>query len=376
MKDNNLSNSLWFKHIYDMKIKFQSSIKEIESYLFKLEVDIDKSNVLLENNTLEKAIFKGVSYIKKSLIQGQWCDYYNQGGISNIWSTSFVLSKIVSDVNFKEYFEKEINLASDFILSSMSRNNMWGYNSTWIEDADSTNFALISLWFLNKLDNFDYKNWVSHFKSSFFTTYCDSNFLKVSLADKNINNVDGWCSDHYCVSAVSLYFLTISNRYPHIKNKLLENFKSISVKDIKSYWWSSNIYTLYYLFLSYKELGFKEEIEIIQNYVSINIKKGFYEDSYGKNLFYTALALEILLFNLKFKELTIKLVNNLVDSQFDDGSWLESNSLCIPKPNELKPTNENYNIQDFGVGVRSHEFNRLFTSVAVLKSLYLWKNQN
>jgi hypothetical protein len=376
LMEHKLTNSIWFNHISEMKIKFQNSIREIESYLFQLEVDVEKSDVLLKNNNLDNAIENSILYIKKSLINNQWCDFYNQGGISNIWSSSFVLSKIVGENNLKKQFENEIELASKFILSSKSSNNMWGYNSTWIDDADSTNFALISLYFLNNLNNFNYDNWISYFNSDYFSTYNEPDFLINALADKNIENVDGWCANHHCVSAVSLYFLAISDKFHTIKNKLLENFKQLNLENISAYWWSDNIYTLYYLFLSYQKLNLKNDIEQIQNFISQKVENGFYKDTYGISLFFTALALEILTFNKSYKELTSKIADYLINNQFEDGSWQESNSLSIPRPNEINPINENYEVQTFGIGVRSHEFNRLFTTASAIRSLYLWKNQN
>ena len=95
-------------------------------------------------------------------------------------------------------------------------------------------------------------------------------------------------------------------------------------------------------------------MEQIQNFISLKVEDGFYKDSYGRNLFYTALALEILTFNKSFKELCSKIANYITNNQFEDGSWKESNSLCIPKPNEINPINENYEVQTFGVGVRSY----------------------
>ena len=97
-----------------MKIKFQNSIREIESYLFQLEVDVEKSDVLLKNNNLDNAIENSILYIKKSLINNQWCDFYNQGGISNIWSSSFVLSKIVGENNLKKQSKKIKNLTIEY----------------------------------------------------------------------------------------------------------------------------------------------------------------------------------------------------------------------------------------------------------------------
>jgi len=71
LKENQLSQSLWFNHIVEMKLKFENSINEIENYLFQIEVETEKSNILQENNNIEKSILKGTEYIKKSLIKNQ-----------------------------------------------------------------------------------------------------------------------------------------------------------------------------------------------------------------------------------------------------------------------------------------------------------------
>lgn len=376
LKENRLSQSLWFTHIIEMKLKFENSIIEIKNYLFQIEVETEKSNILQKNNNLEKSILKGTEYIKKSFINNQWCDYYNQGGISNVWSTAFVLSKIVSHLGLRNLFKNEVQLASKFLLSSKSQNNMWGYSTTWIDDTDSTNFALISLFSLGLLDDYNYDKWCRFFNGEYFSTYKDESYLLESLADKNIKDVSGWCSNHLCVSAVSLYYLVISNINTDKTKKLLDNFKSLSLEQITAYWWSDSIYTLYYLFLTLKKLNLNSETEKIQDYLSKKIKVDHYEDYYGKNLFYTALALEMMLENPKYSKIADKLADFLIKNQYNDGSWLESNSLCIPEPNEISPQNKNLPVKNFGVNVRSKEFNRLFTSISAIRSLYLWKNQN
>lgn len=376
LTENKSPQSLWLTHITEMKLKFENSINEIENYLFQIEVETEKSNILQENNNIKKSILKGTEYIKKSLIKNQWCDYYNQGGISNVWSSAFVLSKIATHLDLRNLFENEVKLATQFLLSSKSQKNMWGYSTTWIDDADSTNFVLISLFSLGLLNNYNHDKWYAFFNGEYFSTYKDENYLLESLSDKNIKDVSGWCANHHCVSAVSLYYLVISNINKDKAKKLLDNFKSLNLEQITAYWWSDSIYTLYYLFLAFKKLNLNYETQKIQDYVSDKIKTDHYEDYYGRNLFFTALALEILIGNPKHSKIANKSANFLIKNQFNDGSWLESNSLCIPKPNEILPINKNLAVKNFGVNVRSQEFNRLFTTISALRSLYLWKNQN
>ena len=121
-----------------------------------------------------------------------------------------------------------------------------------------------------------------------FSTYKDKKYLLNSLNDKNIKNVKGWVSTHHCVSAVSLFvLLQIKTKTLGVK-KAITYFEKQNLDKITSYWWTSPIYTFYYLAKSYLLLGKEKQLKVI----ILELKKhqnkdGSFSDKYGVNLFYT-----------------------------------------------------------------------------------------
>lgn len=367
--------SLWKEHLLKMKLKFSNSIIEIENYLKLLKIEVDLSNNKIKDNKIKQAIPLAITYIKKKQYKGVWEDYVNQGGISNIWSTAFITSKLSSSKELKNIFKKNIDDALLFLTNNQIKNGLWGYNSTWIEDADTTNFVLISLVLNQQLDKKnklldDWEKYKTH--QNIFTTYNNEEYLLNSLSDGNVKDVKGWTDSHLCVSAVAFYLLTILG----IKNKTFKDLKKYfdnkHIDEIKSYWWTNNIYTYYYLALSYDELNEINSLKKIQNKIAQNVTEQGYNDKYGVNMFYTALALEVLLLknHNNFTSAINKSIYFILQHQFSDGSWSNSHNLKIPDPSNNIETE--LPVSSHGVNVRAKEFNRLFTTTSILKSLQLW----
>ena len=89
-------------------------------------------------------------------------------------------------------------------------------------------------------------------------------------------------------------------------------------------------------------------------------------------MFYTALALEVLLLKShnNFTFAINKSIYFILQNQFSDGSWSNSHSLRIPDPSISIETE--LPVSTHGINVRAKEFNRLFTTTSILKSLQLW----
>ncbi|MDG2432944.1 hypothetical protein [Flavobacterium sp.] len=137
----------WKNVINETKKSFQIAIIEIENYIETLTSDIILSKKTYIENNLKNGITTAIKFVKsKQNKYGSWRDYLNQGGISDIWTTSFILSKISENTKLKSIFQIEISKALIFIKKNKT-NSLWGYNTTWIEDADSTNLVLLSLFF-------------------------------------------------------------------------------------------------------------------------------------------------------------------------------------------------------------------------------------
>lgn len=141
VKDINVSE--WKNVLQDTKITFQTAIKQYDNYIETLTSDITLSYEIYLKNYLKNSLSLSIQFIKdKQKKNGCWRDYINQGGISDIWTTAFILSKISENLNLKSIFEIEISKALTFIKKNRT-SKLWGYNTTWIDDADSTNLVFI-----------------------------------------------------------------------------------------------------------------------------------------------------------------------------------------------------------------------------------------
>ncbi len=376
----NINVPKWKQVLIDTKRTFTTAITEVDNYLEILTAEISLSNESNSGNTLQNCILSAIEFLKSKQQQnGSWREYINQGGISDTWSTAFILSKISEDSALKSKFSDEISNGLAF-LNRVRISALWSYNSTWIEDADSTNFVFLSYLLNNiKIEGHHLEKWLMFQKSNGgFSTYSDNIRLLRSLNDKNISNADGWLSIHNCVSAVSFYFLSHHNPGSHSFTKMKQYFEEDFNNRSDSYWWTNNIYTCYYLAKTYQLLNENKKLNSIINTVkAMQNKSGSFSDVYGESLFYTGLALEILLLeeNENLNTATEKTVAFVVKNQFNDGSWQNSNALQVPNSQDVKPANCHFPVANFGMNVRAKEFNRLFTTSAVLKSLSVYEQK-
>jgi hypothetical protein len=131
---------------------------------------------------------------------------------------------------------------------------------------------------------------------------------------------------------------------------------------IDAHWWTSELYTYYYLAKSYTALKkIDQRDSILKELVNFQSQSGAFEDYNGANLFFSGMALEMLLMDSeKYKGAIKKTVNYLLSNQYEDGSWENSHALRVPAPDEQRPSVNFY---------EAKEFNRLFTSTVILKSL-------
>ncbi|MFI0489950.1 prenyltransferase/squalene oxidase repeat-containing protein [Flavobacterium sp.] len=363
----------WKKVLLETKKTFSIAIIEIDDYLEILTAEIKLSKDKIPTKNIGHSIYKATEFIKKNQNkEGSWREYKNQGGISNIWATAFILSKISEHKILKDSFENEISKALLFLENNL-RFGLWSYNSTWIDDADSSNFALLSFCLNDKIISLEViEKWLRFQNSKGgFSTYFDKNKLLTALDDKQINNVDGWLHTHNCVSAVSFYFLAKYNQKDSAFTKIKDYFDYDFEEKLNTYWWTSAIYTFYYLAKTYHLLNDNNKLmHLISLVKKEQNENGSFGDKYGENLFYTGMALEILLLVQKSATLEIeKTVGYLLQNQYDDGSWENSNALQVPKAMDIEPENTHYPVSSFGMNVRAKEFNRLFTTVSVLQAL-------
>lgn len=70
-----------------------------------------------------------------------------------------------------------------------------------------------------------------------------------------------------------------------------------------------------------------------------------------------------------------KSVDFLLTNQFIDGSWENSHALQVPNSEDVTPIKTDFPINTLGMNVRAKEFNRLFTTTAILQSLVIYEQK-
>ncbi|HMP31238.1 MAG TPA: hypothetical protein PKD85_16655, partial [Saprospiraceae bacterium] len=123
--------------ISNLASKFQSIKFTIENHLKITKYKVTQSKILIKANATENALNIGLNYIlSRQKKDGSWDEFLNQGGISNIWSTSYILAAL-KDFQHNLNVNYCANNALQF-LANQKTNVGWSYNTTWIADCDST----------------------------------------------------------------------------------------------------------------------------------------------------------------------------------------------------------------------------------------------
>lgn len=325
-----------------------------------------------EENTIKKAISTAKNYILNTQeSNGCWEDFLNDAGISDIWATAFVTYSLSKDNILISEFQK----SKGFLLSNTNSDYVWGYNTDWIPDADSTSFAILAL---NSLGHVfkeeELKGWYSYQNDDGgFSTYNNEQELSASLNSKDITNVTGWLNSHFCVSSIAyLVFseLKINNKYSKkLREYLIYNLKTESYQP---YWWTSSIYSISYLIIA-SSLSHDNEILLLCNRILNKYLKNIQFPI--KNEFYAGLLLNAVCYSnnelIISKSILSKLVLGLIESQKKDGSWEGNYSLRMPSPHIINPNIEVkfWDENNRGTNIHVKDFHRLFTTVSCLSAL-------
>ncbi|MCI4642631.1 MAG: hypothetical protein MRY51_07220 [Flavobacteriaceae bacterium] len=368
----NLSN--WENEIKLLKNKFENSILEISYYNYFHNSKSNCSLVLLKDNCVRSSIKKGIKFLKKKQnINGSWMEFITEAGISDVWATGFITYFLSEEPELKSKFKRYIDHSVKFLVNNKSE-KIWGFNKNWIDDLDSTNMVFLSQYFNNKtINQIQFKEWLNYYiNGKGFSTYNNSKKLLLSLNDSNIRTAKEWVKSHQCVTAVSFYFLIVSGLDNEKSSELESIFIDLIKSDnVNSYWWTSSIYTYYFLHKSFQLLGNIYVVKLIQQKTKTFLNaKGYYEDLYGENVFYSSLVLEIFLHDFDKYKLEINALKDyLLSQQYTDGSFRNSTTLFIPNPEGYTNTKRIYKSSTLGTSVCSIEFSRLFSSIAAIKSL-------
>ncbi|MBS1506531.1 MAG: hypothetical protein JSS79_07795 [Bacteroidetes bacterium] len=269
---------------------------------------------------------------------GSWNDFQNRAGISNVWSTGFILSNLL---NVAAVSPDAINRSVGF-LKQNKKDGMWGYNSGWIPDIDSSTFVLLALSMAQHSLPKELPQWEGYQKrNGGFSTYMDKKAL-VEALDFQYKDVTGWTQSHSCVSSAAFYFLSkcgLTGNTSH--KKALKYILSIQSANHlwPSYWWTSPVYSTSYALRGLIHSGYSADTDIVFGSLNAlahrqNEDGSFSTELNEKSAFFTALALSAFtsskqIANL-FKESAKSAASWLLHSQYDDGSFPSSYCLQIP----------------------------------------------
>ena len=369
-------NSLWVNEIESFYNTGITHFLNITGFINVYSSEKKLSKVVKDKINISATIKDGTNYLLQSQLEnGSWNDLFNDAGISDVWTTSFI-TYLLSEPSL-EYIE---NKAKTYIVKNKSLDGLWGYNNVWVADADSSSFALLSLKNNHTITHNYISKWLKfQNKDGGFTTYNNKNTLLSSLNSPYIKNVDGWLQSHFCVSAVAfLVFIELDiiskNEFKKLRDYLVKRLKSNN--KILSYWWSEDIYAIYFILLGAIKTKDKQIVSLCENRIEELIDKENELNYFFKGFLLKTLSLTDNLTDTYSKEIK-KIVEQILSNQLSDGSWLEGYSLKIPHPSILDANDENivWENNNRGTNIIVKDYNRLFTTAACLTALKIYESR-
>ncbi|WP_075340970.1 prenyltransferase/squalene oxidase repeat-containing protein [Tenacibaculum agarivorans] len=370
---NDIALDQWKQEVQGLYNTAISQYLNTSAYVSVFETKQILATEVIKHNNLKIAITKSIDFINKSQQKdGSWNDYFNEAGVSNSWTTAFMLTYYSKDITIDQ--TNILNHAIEFLKKTRGSNKLWGYNSSWIPDADSTSFVMLSsLNHKNAIDPQTIANWLTYQnEDGGFSTYNNPKEVLISLNSTAIQNVEGWTQSHFCVSATAYYVLSklaIKNDALHkLRTYLIQKIKQ--EKSIHSYWWTDAIYAITFLVKGAEIYKDTELLTICNQFID-----NYLQEKKELNYFYQGLLLDCIcssehLFKIYENE-AHKIVIALLQNQFSDGSWKESYALRIPEPSVKSPENQNilWTKADQGTNILVNDYHRLFTTVVCLSGL-------
>lgn len=368
-KYNPVKHDFWINEINSLYNTAVTHLLNIKGYINVYHTERKKSTVTQNPKKIKETIEFGIYYLESNqLSNGSWNDIFNDAGISDVWVTSYVTYAMENVLPCTQ-----INIARNFTEKSKVPNGLWGYNKTWIDDADSSSFALLSL---NVSENIEdhITQWLTfQNEDGGFSTYNDKDILLSSLNSPHIQNVEGWLQSHFCVSAVAyLVFaelkISSKNEFKRLRSYILKTLKS-SESNL-SYWWSNDIYAIYYLILGADKLNDLEILDLCEKRLEYLIGQDSEFNYFDKGLLLSSLCLTDRYFT-KYSDKVRKVADQILSNQLADGSWEESYALKMPHPSVLNASSDYIKCKkgDRGTNIITKDYNRIFTTASCLKAL-------
>ena len=357
----------------------------VHSYRINKIIKGITSTQLVVPLALSKAIELSNSYISRLQNQdGSWFEITNMQGLSNVWSTGYIAS-------FLQEQDHSFSRANNFLLTHQ-QDHLWGYNTDWTFDYDSTTNVLLALNKASICVEPHMRRWFSgQTEAGGFGTYSPNENTLASRMGLKDNQVTGWTSTHVCVSALAYYFLNqvpgVSNYQPQLnrlKSYLLQNRSANGTW--KPYWWTSFLYPTCYVLqaMMLDQDDFGDQIRQSLLYiVSKQNKDGSFscEVLKQKSVYYTALVLDTICASpdvfVDFEVSAIRMKNWILANQHEDGAFTGSNFLVIPNPTTMSwyPFKRRLQINNAGGGNSiTGEVANLFSTAVALRALRRYRH--
>lgn len=270
---------------------------------------------------------------------GSWYEISNMQGLSNVWSTGFIAS-------FLEAGEERLHKAADFLLNNKQQ-HLWGYNSDWQADYDSSTAALITLSKTQHNVRKYLELWFGgQTAQGGFSTYAENDPVLADMMDIRPAQLKGWTGSHACVSALAYYLLSqlpdkhlYQPRIDRLRQYLLSSQNRYGVWH--PYWWTSYLYPTCFIIQSILSDS-RELLPSAERGLAYIISRQGANGSYScevlfrESVFYTSLVLDTVCSSPqwadKYKREAMKMKKWIVSKQYEDGAFPGSDFLVIPNP--------------------------------------------
>ncbi|CAL1517711.1 prenyltransferase/squalene oxidase repeat-containing protein [Chitinophaga sp. MM2321] len=329
---------------------------------------------------IAKAIGLSVDYLRNMQNKdGSWYEISNMQGLSNVWSTGFIAS-------FLEPGEESLDKAADFLVQHRQA-GLWGYNTDWTPDYDSTTAALLTL---NKTSTnvHGYINsWLKgQSAKGGFSTYSSNNPALSGFMGLKPSQLKGWIGDHQCVSALAYYLLNqLPDKAPYQRKiKLLRNYLLDQRNEHgiwSPYWWTSYLYPTCFTLQSMllEDQGVSPEAEKAMDYVMRSIRpNGSYACDMitGESVFYTSLVLDTLCASpqwvAQYRKEMMGMKKWILSHQYRNGAFPGTDFLVIPNPGTIKWNNKQHTFRlnkSGGGNTITGEIASLFSTAVATRAL-------
>jgi squalene cyclase len=314
---------------------------------------------------------------------GLWEDFMTLAGRSVDWASGFVCASIAGLPG-----HRSLTLpCASALLRRRRRSGGWGYNSGVPEDCDSTAWALQAVLAAAHLPPMDVRraqDFMSRHQSPIsggFTTYVLADAMRALIDAPNIEALEGWTSEHPCVTAVALT-AALSHGEPTDDPLVVRSTAYLlNCRDAdglwNSYWWPGYAYATYFSARVLARAGRLDRNDRLKTAAAVVARVG--DDGSWDGLtsrgevFSTALSIGTLLLAPDSPAAVTAArrgIQWLVERQLADGSWPAAPILRIPPSHVQDPeTVKRWRSDDLGTGVIISDQSRTFTSAAALHVL-------